>query len=428
MLQYLTMRLTLCCLVLRMKKIMIGAFLLFVLKTSGQSYSKEQYAEDFSFFWKTLSDNYCYFSKKLINWDELQPIYQAQVDTVSTKSGFLSTLERAFYELYDHHCSLRSNTRQSRRLVPTGTDIWAEFQNGKPVVVEVRKGFGCEKVGIRAGMEIVAVNDVLIENGILPYLGHTINIESKSFALRLLLAGDHYTKRKITVRSGNHMVDYLPDEEGLGLEHVQYASEIESKKIGTIGYIKINNYLFDNDIIPKFDSALNKMLDTRCLIIDLRETPSGGNTSVARAILGRFIKKEQFYQKHELWMEEKVTGIKRSWEEIVSPRGEPYTKPVVVLADHWTGSIAEGITIAFDGMKRATIMGTRLARLNGAVDGSEMPNTKIGFNFPTERLYHINGRPREEYEPTILIDVRNQTPGKDLILEAGIDYLKRKIK
>ena len=203
---------------------------------------------------------------------------------------------------------------------------------------------------------------------------------------------------------------------------------VESKMIGDIGYIKINNYLFDNSIIAKFDSVLNTLIKSRAIIIDLRETPSGGNTSVARAILGRFISKEQFYQKHELYAEEKATGVKRSWEEIVSPRGITYKNPVVVLADHWTGSISEGITIAFDGMKRATVIGTQLARLNGAVDGFEMPDTKIGFNISIERLYHVNGLPRELYNPSILVDVSNQKSGSDVILTAATNYLKGNIK
>src|SRR5581483_8587784 len=209
-------------------------------------------------------------------------------------------------------------------------------------------------------------------------------------------------------------------------EHVSYPAYVETKVMNGIGYLKINNYLFDNQMIAKFDSALNTLMQTRSLIIDLRETPSGGNNSVARAILGRFITKEQFYQRHELYAEEKATGVKRSWAEIVSPRGKTYTKPVVVLADHWTGSIAEGITIAFDGMKRATVIGTELARLNGAIDGFEMPNTKIGFNIATERLYHVNGLPREFYEPAIKVDMARQKPGNDVILRTAINYLNKR--
>jgi carboxyl-terminal processing protease len=261
-------------------------------------------------------------------------------------------------------------------------------------------------------------------------MGQNVNTESKSFALRLLLAGDHVNKRKITVKANNATTDYYPDKDGLLLEDVQYPAWVESATFGQVGYIKVNNFLFDNAIIPRFDSVLNGLLTKKAIIIDLRETPSGGNTTVARAILSRFVSKEQFYQKHELYAEEKSTGVKRSWEEIVSPRGIRYTGRVVVLADHWTGSIAEGITIAFDGMKAATVIGTELARLNGAVDGFEMPNTRIGFNIATERLYHINGTPRELFKPAIAVDVTKQTAAKDgdVILNRAIRYLKQQIK
>ncbi len=178
--------------------------------------------------------------------------------------------------------------------------------------------------------------------------------------MRLLLAGDHSTIRVITLKNKNGVKDYYPDREGMMLENIKYGEMVESKIINNIGYIRVSNFLFDNTIIPKFDSVLNKMMHTKALILDMRETPSGGNTSVARAILGRFIKSDHFYQKHEYYAEEKETGIKRSWEEIVSPRGITYTKPLVILADHWTGSIAEGITIGFDGMKRATVIGTTI--------------------------------------------------------------------
>ena len=229
----------------------------------------------------------------------------------------------------------------------------------------------------------------------------------------MVLAGDHVTRRKITLRQKDVQLDFYPDRDDLMLEDVQYPSKIESKEFGRIGYIRINNFLFENALIPLFDSVLNGLLQKKAIIIDMRETPSGGNTTVARAILSRFISREQFYQKHELYAEEKEFGVKRSWEEIVSPRGIRYPGLLVVLADHWTGSISEGIVIAFDGMKRATVIGTPMARLNGAVETIEMPNTKIGFNIATERLYHVNGSPRELFSPAIGVNVAEQKPGED---------------
>jgi C-terminal processing protease CtpA/Prc len=409
-----------------MKKLLLLSSLLVGLQSVAQTYTQEQYQQDFNLFWQTFNDNYCYFEKKQVNWDTIQSFYRSATDTVSTRSGFISLLEKALFELYDHHCSLHTNNRGSRRLVPTGADIWAEYHGDKPLVVEVRRGFPAEKIGIRAGMEVISVNDLPIEKAILPYLGHTVNNESKSFALRLALAGDHVTKRKLTLKTGQGIKDFYPDEKGMALENITYASMVESKLLNDIGYIKINNYLFDNDLIAKFDSVLNTLLSTNALIIDLRETPSGGNTSVARAILGRFITQDHFYQKHELWAEEKQTGIKRSWEEIVSPRGIPYLKPLVILVDHWTGSVSEGIAIGFDGMKRATVIGTQMARLNGAVEDFQLLNTKIGVNITTERLYHVNGMPRELFNPAVMVDLKNQSPGNDLILQSALQLLQKK--
>jgi hypothetical protein len=79
-------------------------------------------------------------------------------------------------------------------------------------------------------------------------------------------------------------------------------------------------------------------------------------------------------------------------------------------------------------MKRATIIGTEMARLNGAVETFRLPQTGIGVNMTTERLYHINGLPREQFVPSILVNVKDQSPAKDPILQAALNYLNKRIK
>ncbi|HYJ39084.1 MAG TPA: S41 family peptidase, partial [Chitinophagaceae bacterium] len=359
---------------------------------SAQELTHQQYKEDFNFFWQTIKDNYGYWDKKQTDWQKVKEFYQPQVDTVSSRGSFVLLLEKVFNELYDHHASLNTNTRESQRLVPSGTDIWAEYINDKPIVTEVRIGFGAEAAGLKAGMEIIAFNDVPIEKAILPFLPTSSRKNDKAardYALRVLVAGKAVDDRKIRIKSGNVIQDIFPDRPiNLLLKH-QYKSEIESRTIrNAIGYIRINNQLGNNYLIPIFDSVLRSMHHTKALILDLRETPSGGNTTVARAILGIFIRKDGFYQKHELPAEETAYGIKRSWEEIVSPRAVNYDKPLVVLVNHWTGSVSEGITIGFDALKRATIIGTRMAGLNGAIYSYQMPHSKIRFSFPVEKLFH----------------------------------------
>ena len=133
--------------------------------------STADYKEDFDFFWKRIHEEYAYFSDKHTDWDKVKEIYSPMVDTIHNRSAFISILEKAFYELYDAHASLNTNNPESQRLVPSGTDVWAEYTNGKPLITEVRPSYGCALSGIQPGMEIIAVNDIPVANALLPFLG-----------------------------------------------------------------------------------------------------------------------------------------------------------------------------------------------------------------------------------------------------------------
>jgi carboxyl-terminal processing protease len=394
----------------------------------AQALTREQYREDFTYFWETIKENYCYWDKKATDWQKVKALYSPEVDTVTTTRSFVLLLERVLYELYDHHASLNTNTRESQRLVPSGTDLWAAYVAGKPVITEVRKDYGAWNAGLRAGMELVAFNDQPIAAATLSFTPKALSRqdpEAKDYALRLLLAGQHSGKRKITVRDKGNLRHFYPDSLRT-INDYTYTGDIESRVLeGGIGYLRINNRLWDNGLIPLFDSVLNTLMDTKALVLDLRETPSGGNTTVARAILGRFITHEGFYQAHELTAEERQYGVKRSWKEIASPRKPTYTKPLVVLANHWTGSVGEGIVIGFDALKRATVIGTPMARLNGAIYSFQMSHTGIGFSFPVEKLFHAhNGLPREVYMPPQVVKLKGS--GADEILLAAQAYLHGK--
>ena len=279
-------------------------------------------------------------------------------------------------------------------------------------------------------MEVIAINDIPTLFAVGSFIGKTLKgaeDEAGDYALRIALAGDHSRRRKFTLRYHGVTRNYYPDADGMQLEHIHYRSRVEARVVKGAAYIKINDCLWDNGLIPDFDSVMQLMRHKPTLILDLRETPGGGNTVVARAILGWFTDKEQYYQKHELYAEEKAYGIKRSWEEIVSPRkGKYYGGKMVVLADHWTGSLGEGITTAFDGIKRATVVGTPLARLCGATYSYELPNTKIRFSFPVERLYQLNGAPRENFIPAVVIDYARLpgTYGNDEALAEALKLLR----
>ena len=403
-----------------------------LLLTGWTSFKNDnKYADDFLEFWTDVKDNYAYFDKKHTDWDKVKTVYLPQAENAKNRNELITIFENALEELYDNHFSLNTNLQSSTRLVPTGLDIWAEWINNKPIITEVRKGFSADKAGVKNGMEIVSINGIPIGQAVNNRIGKcitNIDTEAKNYALRQLLAGTYLTQRVIVVMQNDKTITINLDQANGNLtDTYKYNSLLDFKTIGNnIGYIKFNNSLGQINVIQLFDSALYQLKNTKALIIDLRETPSGGNSIVARGIMSRFITIEMPYQKHILPNEEKEFKIKRSWFEIVSPRGSfTYDKQVIVLVNHWTGSMGEGITIGFDALGKAKIVGTKMAGLNGAINGFQTSKIKIPYSFPTEQLYHINGTPREIFSPTNLIDLTNSkyNDTEDPILTEGINII-----
>jgi len=415
-----------------MKKLFTIIGFAFSFSLFAQEVTTRQWKEDFNYFWTTINDNYCYWDKKQTDWEKVKTIYNPLFDTVTSRQSFVLLLEKVFYEIYDHHASLNTNTSISQRLVPSGADIWAEYIGGKPMITEIKQGSGAERAGMKAGMQIIAMGDVPVGKAVLDFSPKCLkkpDLEAKNYALRLLLAGNHSENRKITVSDQNRQLDFYPDQPINLLEVKNDRPDVESKILsGNVGYILINNSLGNDQLIREFDSVLKTLKNTKAIILDLRNTPSGGITTVARSMMGSFITKEGFYQKHELTAEEKESGIKRSWVEIVSPKLPAYTKPLAILVDHWTGSVSEGIAIGFDALKRGAVIGTKMAQLNGAIYSFRMPNTGIGFSFPAEKLFHVNGQPRENFLPTKNVDVTKRKNNRDIILEEGLDYISQHLR
>lgn len=364
------------------------------------TFGQTKYDKDFNEFWNDVNNNYAYFDQQQINWNKIKEIYQPQVKEITNDNDFIRFLETIVNEFHNGHISLSINLNSSNRIIPSGQDIFVQKINDKFIISDIRKGFKADLAGLNIGNEIVAFNDKSIPKQLEKFLPKYTNIystEMYQYALDMLFAGTRNIKRKITINKNENKINYFPDS----LQTIKTTNLIETKILNkTTAYIKINNSLGNSKTIADFDQAVDNFIHYKNLVIDLTETPSGGNTTVARCIMGRFINKTMPYQQHEF--DEKEFQTKRKWVEFVTPRKTQYKGKLFVLVGHWTGSMGEGIAIGFDGLKRAKIIGTEMARLLGAVNGFTMSETKIGFQIPTERLYHINGTPREKYKPEIL--------------------------
>ena len=266
------------------------------------------------------------------------------------------------------------------------------------------------------------MNGVSFQKAIKDFLTKCTNkssIEAKEWIANKIIFGTYNKSRILTLKLKDNRIVKL-DIDKIKVKKTSTALDVEIQD--NIGIVRINNSLGNNNLVIEFDKVLDTLLNTTGLILDLRNTPSGGNSYVAKGIMGRFIAQDSPYQKH-LFIE-KYDGnpaIKRTWIEFVSPRGKQYKKPVKVLVGKWTGSMGEGIAIGFDGMQRAEIVGSEMKKLLGAVSSFRFKNLSYGYNFPTQKLFHINNTPRENFVPKT--QIRQITNDKDETLEEAISLL-----
>lgn len=365
----------------------------------------------------TVMDTYAYYDARAQHWPAACERARKSAESLGDGGNQLGVLETLIDDLYDPHVSMNANNQSSPRLVPSGADLWVEQRDEKYVISAVRPQSGGANGGIRVGAELLSFNglppDALAATRI--HAGATLSSSERHlWALNAALAGRRDQARQIEVRQGGEILrlDLDAPEPPISAEPVS-ANQLD----GNIGYIRFNNSLGNGETVAAFNAALETLRKTDGLIIDLRNTPGGGNTDVAEPILGRFVTTSTDYQKT-------VYADGSDTVRAVEPTGAwTYKQPLIVLAGRWTGSMGEGMTIGFDGMQRGTVIGSKMARLAGGTEPVALPFTGVSLWLPTYDLRHLDDTPRHRWEPAISV-VADNGNAADLALDAALQQLQ----
>jgi len=377
-------------------------------------------------FEKQLRSDYAYISR---GGDQLEAaLAKARSRAVAASSQQqLADILQQFTKIFaDPHFTVGPDCGADYIYVPSGSDLWAEFRGDQAFILDVRRATAADRQGIRPGWRIVSINGASPADAAKAPFGDYLDAltdDQRNFGLNSELTGRLKQQRDIVLHDGTTERRFqLPD----ALTSVARPGEqpaVSTDRIGDIFVIRFNNSLGGSRTVAEFAAALATIGDAKGLILDLRDTPNGGTSTVARGILGHFVAKEAPYQIHVYPYEERLYGVPRKAVEYVLPRPPLVTVKTVALGGRWTGSMGEGLMMGLEANGVRTVGGPLADQLGGGYLRT-LTGLNVQFWLANEALFHVDGRPREDFVPQVHIPTAERGPqGEDAGLQAALSAL-----
>ena len=204
------------------------------------------FEEDFDVVVRRIAETYAYFDTKATRWKDVPALYAGDLRSLKSREEFVALLERVLDELYDPHAHLTTNLERSFRLVPSGADLWAEWQRGEATITQVRDTSDASRAGLRPGTVVVAIDGIPIGDAVDARMGRAYDhsvAAARDWALRTMLAGRHNTPRRLRVRDkgATRPVELPAADQVTGRGAPLQAPEIRPG----IGYVRFNDSLGD---------------------------------------------------------------------------------------------------------------------------------------------------------------------------------------
>src|SRR5581483_3170963 len=233
--------------------------------------------------WQTIYERYYDPHFNGVDWKQEHDDYLPLIEKAQNNDEFYRALKAMVSSLHDAHTRVFSPDEKSDWERPKfiSVGITVHKIEDEPAVFSVERGSQAEKLGIKPGYILTAVNDQPI-NDVIARLQTIYNNSSTERSSELRVYSKiFYGKKDTTVKA-----DFL-DADGQKLSvtlkrYEEYTSPqlIYHKLPGNIGYVEFNG--FWPETATEFEHAIKALHDTHGLIIDLRENGGGAAFSAAQ--------------------------------------------------------------------------------------------------------------------------------------------------
>ncbi len=346
-------------------------------------------------------------------------------------AAFRTVLHQTALTFMDPHLIVGPFTDDDYAIVMTAADLDGKFVDGQLQIADVRPASPAFDAGIRSGDIVMKIGgrDPL-QAAALPF-GEVLPEPSAAqldYGATLAINGTRGGDRTIVIKSGEAVREVTLQSATQFARSIRDRSLVAISRIGAdndIGVIRIGNSLGNNDTISAFDRAVEQLSDAKAIVVDLRDTPSGGNTEVGRSIIGHFTNEVRPYQMHRIPALEREFTVPRQFVEYVYPRAPYFAGPVYVLHGRWTGSMGEGIVIGMDAATDAVTIGSNMGDLLGGLWNYDLEASGARIDLGGESLFHVGGTPRENFVADIAISPADtDADGRDPALAAVLDAVE----
>ncbi len=375
----------------------------------------------------TLRATYAYLDRDPAEVDVEGLLGRLRTAALATQSApeLRRVLHRGSLALADPHVLVAPLDDDDPNVWPTSADLVVDPGPGGQglVIGDVRRDSAAAAAGLQAGAPLLAVEGVPIDQAVAAFWGALVPAPTptqRAFAATLLANGRRTGPRELTVGAPPRRLT-LDNPRALA-RAVSARPPLTVRTVAGVCVLRPENSLGDLALVAAVDTALAGCDHAQGLVLDLRNTPSGGNTDVARGILGHFTDETASYQIHEIPAVARRTGVPRRFVEQVLPRAPRVGGPVVVLAGAWTGSMGEGLVIGMDALGAHTVA-RDMGDLLGALHSFPLEGGAGTLELGAEALFHVDGRPRADFVAATPRSAVEAGPAGDPALELALAHI-----